>query len=67
MPTETRISVRLASKVNLGNFENIEFDFGISEDTPEGMTRGEHFDKLFGWVWERLEKNVDEARRAARG
>jgi len=57
----------VGSTVNLGDFNNIKFDFGIEDDVPEGSTRAEHFDRLFQWVWTRLEKNVDEARAAARG
>jgi hypothetical protein len=51
----------------MGNFETIGFDFGIEEDVPEGVTRTDHFDKCFNWVWNRLEPQVDKARAAAKG
>lgn len=63
----TRIKVEIGATVNLGDFNNIKFDFGIEDDVPEGKTPNEHFDKCFKWVWTRLEKNVDEAKAAARG
>lgn len=63
----TRIKCDIGATVNLGDFNNIKFDFGIEDDVPEGVTRAEHWEKCFNWVWTRLEKNVDEARKAARG
>lgn len=63
----TRIKCDISYKVNMGNFETIGFDFGIEEDVPEGVTRTDHFDKCFNWVWNRLEPQVDKARAAAKG
>lgn len=63
----TRVKVDIGATVNLGDFNNIKFDFGIEDDVPEGTTRSEHFQKCFDWVWNRLDAEVDRAKKAARG
>ena len=62
-----RIKISIGSTVNLGDFNNVKFDFGIEDDVPDGSTRSEHFEKCFNWVWNRLDSEVSKAKRAARG
>ena len=63
----TRVKVNIGYKVNMGDYENIDFNFGIEDDVPEGSTMPEHFEKCFNWTFNRLEKEVEKARAAARG
>lgn len=65
--TLPRVKADIAYTVNMGDYESLRFNYGLEDDVPEGKTRGETWEKCFDFVWTRLNKSVDEARKAARG
>jgi hypothetical protein len=62
-----RVKVNIGYTVNMGDYENIRFDFGIEDDTREQEKASEAFTRCFNFVWTRLDAEVDKARKAARG
>lgn len=61
----TRVKVNVGYTVNMGEFNSIRFDFGIEDDVPQDSTRSAHMDKCFDFVWNKLEPQVDRARKAS--
>lgn len=62
-----RVKVSIGYTVNMGDYENIRFDFGIEDDTRENEKAAEAWDRCFKFVWSRLDSEVEKARQAARG
>lgn len=56
----TRVSVTLGFTRNMGNFESMRVDLGISDDSRDGETAGETFNRVYGKVESLLLDKVRE-------
>jgi hypothetical protein len=50
----------------MGDYETLNIDFGIEDDVREGEKASECFDRLYGFVFKRLDAEVDKARQVKR-
>jgi hypothetical protein len=59
---QTRVKVALGYTLNLGNFQSLRIDLGIDEDRREGESASEAFDRVYGFVEQRLIEKINEAK-----
>jgi hypothetical protein len=59
---QTRVKVALGYTLNLGNFQSLRIDIGIDEDRREGESASEAFDRVYGFVEQRLIEKINEAK-----
>jgi hypothetical protein len=59
---QTRVKVSLGYTLNLGNFQSLRIDIGIDEDRREGETAAEAFDRVYGFVEQKLIEKINEAK-----
>jgi hypothetical protein len=58
----TKIKINVGYKVNMGNYETLNLDFGIEDDQRPNETAAEAFDRVYAFVEKRLSAKVAEAR-----
>lgn len=61
-----RIGVRLGYKVNMGNYETLDIDYSFSAELDENEDKDEAFEKIKGWVDEKVGEEMQKAREASR-
>ena len=59
---QTRVKVALGYTLNLGNFQSLRIDLGIDENRREGESASEAFDRVYGFVEQRLIEKINEAK-----
>lgn len=59
---QTRVKVALGYTLNLGNFQSLRIDLGIDEDRREGESVVEAFDRVYGFVEQKLIEKINEAK-----
>jgi methyl coenzyme M reductase subunit D len=57
----TRVSVSLGYTLNLGNFQSLRIDLGVTDSRKDGENIGEAFERVYGFVEDRLADKVKEA------
>lgn len=62
----SKVKVSMGYTVNMGDYENIRFDYGIETDTREGETAAAAFERAEEFVSKRLFSAVAEAKQQAR-
>ena len=58
----TRVKVALGYTLNLGNFQSLRIDIGIDEDRREGESVSEAFERVYGFVEQKLIEKINEAK-----
>jgi hypothetical protein len=58
----TKINVALGYTLNLGNFQSLRIDLGVVDSKREGETMQEAFDRVYGFVENKLITKINEAK-----
>lgn len=58
---ETKVTVTLGYTLNLGNFQSLRIDLGITDGRRDGENIQEAFDRVYGFVEDKLSEKVKEA------
>lgn len=58
---ETKVNVTLGYTLNLGNFQSLRIDLGVTDGKREGENIQEAFDRVYGFVEDKLAEKVKEA------
>lgn len=61
--TPTRITVSLGYTRNMGNFESLRVDIGVSDDRRNGETPEQAFDRVYAFVEQKLIDKVQETEK----
>lgn len=59
---DTKVSVALGYTLNLGNFQSLRFDLGITDSRREGENISEAFERIYNFVESKLGEKVAEAK-----
>lgn len=60
----TRISATLGYTLNLGNFQSLRLDLGVTDDRREGENIDEAFERIYTFVEQKLGEKVKEAKES---
>ena len=60
---ETKITVSLGYTKNLGNFESLRFDLGITDSRREGENINDAFERVYKFVEDKLTDKVLETNK----
>ena len=58
----TKINVTLGYTLNLGNFQSLRIDLGIVDSKRDGESMQEAFDRVYGFVENKLITKINEAK-----
>ena len=58
----TKVNVTLGYTLNLGNFQSLRIDLGVVDSKREGETTAEAFDRVYGFVENKLTEKINEAK-----
>lgn len=58
----TKISVTLGYTLNLGNFESLRVDLGVTDSRRDGETVDQAFDRVYEFVEQKLIAKTQEAK-----
>ena len=61
---EMKVSVTLGFTLNLGNFQSLRLDLGITENQLDGETKDEAFERVYTFVQDKLRSKIKEGREA---
>jgi hypothetical protein len=64
--TNDRVEIAYDFTVNLGNFENVKVHVGYASDVKHGETPEQAYERVDAFVSEKVSKEVEEARKAAK-
>jgi hypothetical protein len=59
---ETKVSVTLGYTLNLGNFQSLRLDLGVSENRKNGETIDQAFERVYKFVEDKLTAKINEAK-----
>lgn len=59
---ETKVNVTLGYTLNLGNFQSLRLDLGVVDSRREGETINEAFERVYGFVEQKLTEKLAEAK-----
>jgi len=59
---QTKVNVTLGYTLNLGNFQSLRIDLGIEDSRRDGENIQEAFDRVYGFVENRLVEKIEEAK-----
>lgn len=57
------VNVGLSAKVNLGNFESLGINIGVTDSAKEGETVEDTFNRIYHFVESKLNVKIEEARQ----
>lgn len=58
----TKVSITLGYTLNLGNFQSLRLDLGVVDSKKEGETTSEAFERVYGFVENKLTEKINEAK-----
>ena len=58
----SQVTVNLGYTINIGNFENIKVDFGVTDEVQPKESTQEAIDRVYELVQENLFAKVDEVK-----
>lgn len=59
---ETKVSITLGYTLNLGNFQSLRLDLGVVDSKREGETTNDAFERVYGFVEQKLITKINEAK-----
>ncbi len=57
----TKVTVTLGYTLNLGNFQSLRIDLGVTDSRRDGENINEAFERVYGFVEGKLGEKVKEA------
>lgn len=67
MSESTNVSVTLGYTLNLGNFQSLRVDIGVTDFVRSGETTGTAVDRVYSFVEEKVLEKVQEAKLELEG
>lgn len=67
MSETTNVSVTLGYTLNLGNFQSLRVDIGVTDFVRSGETTGSAVDRVYTFVEEKVMEKVQEAKLELEG
>jgi hypothetical protein len=61
---ETKVNVTLGYTLNLGNFQSLRLDLGVTDNRKEGETVNDAFERVYKFVEDKLTLKIQEAEKA---
>ena len=61
MENETKVTVTLGYTLNLGNFQSLRIDLGVTDSRRDGENINEAFERVYSFVEAKLGEKVKEA------
>jgi hypothetical protein len=58
----TKVNVTLGYTLNLGNFQSLRIDLGVVDSRREGETIEDAFNRVYGFVENKLITKINEAK-----
>lgn len=58
---ETKVNVTLGYTINLGNFQSLRLDLGVTDNRREGENINDAFERVYKFVEDKLTEKVKEA------
>jgi hypothetical protein len=58
---ETKVNVTLGYTLNLGNFQSLRLDLGVTDSRREGENINDAFERVYKFVEDKLAEKVKEA------
>ena len=59
---ETKVSVTLGYTLNLGNFQSLRLDLGVTDSKRDGENVDQAFDRVYKFVEDKLTEKINEAK-----
>ena len=59
---QTKVNVTLGYTLNLGNFQSLRIDLGIIDSRRDGETIDDAFNRVYGFVEDKLITKINEAK-----
>jgi hypothetical protein len=59
--TNAKVNVSLGYTLNLGNFQSLRIDLGVEDSKRDGESINDAFNRVYGFVEEKLTEKVKEA------
>jgi hypothetical protein len=60
----TKVSATLGYTLNLGNFQSLRLDLGVTDDRREGENIEQAFERVYEFVEKKLTEKVKEAKES---
>lgn len=64
---DTKVTVTLGYTLNLGNFQSLRIDLGVTDSRRDGENINEAFERVYSFVETKLGEKVAEAQSEAEG
>lgn len=61
----TKVNVTLGYTLNLGNFQSLRLDLGVSDNARNGETVDQAFNRVYKFVEDKLTEKIKEAQEEA--
>jgi len=61
----TKVNVTLGYTLNLGNFQSLRLDLGVSDNARSGETVDQAFNRVYKFVEDKLTEKIKEAQEEA--
>jgi hypothetical protein len=61
---ETKVNVTLGYTLNLGNFQSLRLDLGVTDNRKEGENINDAFERVYKFVEDKLTSKIQEAEKA---
>ena len=59
---ETKVSVTLGYTLNLGHFQSLRLDLGVTDSRRNGESADQAFDRVYKFVEDKLTEKINEAK-----
>lgn len=59
---ETKVNVTLGYTINLGNFQSLRLDLGVTDNRREGENINDAFERVYKFVEDKLTEKINEAK-----
>ena len=58
----TKVTVTLGYTLNLGNFQSLRLDLGVTDNKREGENTNDAFERVYKFVEDKLTEKINEAK-----
>ena len=58
----TKVNVTLGYTLNLGNFQSLRLDLGVTDSKRDGETTDQAFERVYKFVEDKLTDKINEAK-----